>query len=104
MIVEQRRAEITLEKATNMADILREDRPIETELFPQFNDRGGIRRDTALGEQEFGGIARDEMNDKEDERDDRPDQPERDCDPRQRIAEHRFTRPLCLRTSSPHRR
>ena len=87
-----------------MADILREDRPIEAELFAQFDDRGGIRRDTALREQEFGGIAGDEVNDQEDERDDGPDEPERDGDPRQRIAEHRVTRPSRLRRWFRNRR
>ena len=70
MIVEQRTAEIAFQQTADIAEILRQDRPVEAELLAQFHHRGGIRRDAALGEQQFGRIAGDEVNDQEDERDD----------------------------------
>jgi len=53
MIVKQRTAEIAFQQAADIAEILREERPVEAELLAQFHHRGGIRRDAALGEQEF---------------------------------------------------
>ena len=104
MIVKQRTAEIARQQATDIAEILGEDRPIEAELRAQFCDRRRIRRDTALGEQEFRRIARDEVNDEEDERNDRPDQPERDGYACQRVGEHPLTPPSRFRTWTLSRR
>jgi hypothetical protein len=90
MIVQQRTAEIGFEQTSDVGEILRQDRLIEAELFPQLGNSRRIGRNPALGEQQFGGIARHDMNNEEDDRDHGPDQGERNSNSCQRVAEHRF--------------
>jgi hypothetical protein len=80
IIVDERGAEIAPEQTGEEAAILRQDRPVEAELVSEFGDCGGVGRDPTGREQEFGRVARHNMQRHEHDRGDDPGQEQRGQD------------------------
>ncbi len=84
IVVDQRAAEIEPHQAGREIAVLRQDRPVEAEARAQLGDRGRIGHRAAARQQQFGRIARHQMQHEED---DRCDQPREEQRPRQAARE-----------------
>ncbi len=109
MIVLQRGAEVARGERAEIGAVLAEQRPVEPEPGAQLGDRRGIGRDAALGQQQLGGIARDQVDDQEDDGRHHPDQGERDADAPEGVIQQAalsivFARSAATKQSSGRRR